>query len=148
MIVTDSLVTAAAAARLSGEPGRALVTLRGHHIVVDAPLMLDGPNEEINPVDLILASLSTCATFICEHMAREQQIRLDHVHTLVAADFDPRGMCGQPVDPKIRAMRLQVQVTGPTAAEAEVLAAGIQTRCPIFTTLASAVQIDVIVTSQ
>lgn len=144
----DTLVTAAATARLSNEPGRALVTLRGHHIVVDAPLMLDGPNEEINPVDLMLASLSTCATFICEHVAREQEIRLDHVHVAVAADFDPRGMCGHPVDPKIRAMRLQVQVTGPTPAEAQTLAAAIQARCPIFTTLAQAVQIAVAVTSQ
>lgn len=52
--MSTPLVTAAAFARLSGEPGRALATMRSHHQVVDAPLALDGPNEEGNPFDLLL----------------------------------------------------------------------------------------------
>jgi hypothetical protein len=54
--MSDTLVTVAATARLTNESGRSLVTLRGHHLVVDAPLILGGPNEEVNPMDLLLAS--------------------------------------------------------------------------------------------
>ncbi len=143
--MSASLVTAAAMARLSGDPGRALVTMRGHHLVVDAPLALDGPNEEINPLDLLLASLSTCATFMCDRVAREQNIILAQVRITVAADFNPRGMCGDPVDPSIQALRLQVRLAGPTVEQAKILAQAIQTRCPIFTTLARGMQIDVAV---
>ena len=142
-MMSNTLVTAAASARLSGEPGRALVTLRGHHVVVDSPLALDGPNEEINPLDLLLASLATCATFLCEYVAQERNIPLTHVKVSVAADFDPRGMCGAPVNPSIQALRMQAQLAGPTAAQADGIVEAMRTRCPIFTTLAKAVDIKV-----
>lgn len=58
--MSNALITAAATARLLGDPGRALVTMRGHHLVVDAPLPLGGPNEEINPLDLLLAAINLC----------------------------------------------------------------------------------------
>lgn len=140
--MSTSLVTAAAMARLSGDPGRALVTMRGHHLVVDAPLVLGGPNEEINPLDLLLASLASCATFLCYFVAREQNISLVHVRITVAADFNPRGMCGDPVDPSIHALRLQVQLAGISAEQGKVLEQAIRTRCPIFTTLSRGMVID------
>jgi uncharacterized OsmC-like protein len=139
----NTLVTVAATARLSGEAGRSLVTLRGHHLVVDAPLALGGPNEEVNPMDLLLASLATCATFICDYVAREENIPLTHVRVAVAGDLDPRGMCGDPVDPRIQAVRLQVELTGPLQAQADTLVQAIRSRCPIFTTLTQAVEIEV-----
>lgn len=116
--------------------------MRGHHQVVDAPLALDGPNEEVNPLDLLLAALSTCATFLCDRVAHEQQIILTHLRIAVAADFNPRGMCGDPVDPSIQALRLQLQLAGPTPAQAQLLADAIRTRCPIFTTLARGMKIE------
>jgi uncharacterized OsmC-like protein len=139
----DTLVTVAATARLSGEAGRALVTLRGHHLVVDAPLVLGGPNEEVNPMDLLLASLATCATFICDYVAREENIPLTHIRVAVAGDLDPRGMCGYPVDPRLQALRLQVELTGPTQTQADTLVQAMCSRCPIFTTLAQVVEIEV-----
>jgi uncharacterized OsmC-like protein len=136
-------VTAAATARLAGEVGRALVSLRGYHVVVDAPLALGGPNEEVNPLDLLLGALATCATFLCESVAREQAILLRDLRIAVAADFDPRGMCGAPVNPSIQAVRMHAHLTGPTDEQAAALAQAIRTRCPIFTTLAKAVDIAV-----
>src|SRR5690554_3941492 len=103
--MTNSLVTVAATARLTNEAGRSLVTLRGHHLVVDAPLVLGGPNEEVNPVDLLLGALATCAVFISDYVAREEEIPLKQVRIAVAGDLDPRGMCGFPVDPKMQALR-------------------------------------------
>jgi putative redox protein len=142
-MMSNTLVTATTTARLSGEAGRALVTMRGHHIVVDAPLALGGPNEEVNPVDLLLAALATCATFISEYVAREEQIPLTKIAVTVAGDLDPRGMCGFPVDPKIQALRMQARFTGPTDEQAATLVQAIRTRCPIFTTLAQSVELEV-----
>jgi uncharacterized OsmC-like protein len=140
--MANPLVTATTTARLSGEAGRALVTMRGHHLVVDAPLALGGPNEEVNSFDLLLAALATCATFIAEYVAREEHIALTKIAVTVAGDLDPRGMCGFPVDPKIQALRLQAKFTGPTEAQAATLMQAIRTRCPIFTTLVETVEIE------
>ncbi len=141
--MADSLVTVAATARLSGEAGRSLVTLRGHHLVVDAPLALGGPNEEVNPADLMVGALATCAVFISDYVAREENIPLKQVRVGVAGDLDPRGMCGFPVDPRLQALRLQAQFTGISEDQADLLIHAVQTRCPIFTTLAQAVNIEV-----
>jgi uncharacterized OsmC-like protein len=141
--MADSLVTVAATARLSGDPGRSLVTLRGHHLVVDAPLVLGGPNEEVNPVDLMVGALATCALFISDYVAREERIPLKHVKIAVASDLDPRGMCGYPVNPRLQALRLQAHYTGVTQEEADRLVEAIRSRCPIFTTLAQSVEIEV-----
>jgi uncharacterized OsmC-like protein len=140
---TNTLVTIAATARLSGEAGRSLVTLRGHHLVVDSPLALGGPNEEVNPVDLLVGSLATCALFISDYVAREQNIPLQQVRVAVAGDLDPRGMCGFPVDPRLQALRLQAHYTGVSEAQAEQLVEAVRSRCPIFTTLSQGVEIEV-----
>jgi uncharacterized OsmC-like protein len=141
--MADSLVTVAATARLSGEAGRSLLTLRGHHLVVDAPLVLGGPNEEVNSMDLMLGALATCAVFISDYVAREERIPLAQVRIAVAGDLDPRGMCGYPVDPRLRALRLQAQFTGVTQEQADLLVQAVRSRCPIFTTLAQSVEIEV-----
>ena len=143
--MSTPLVTAAARARRSGDPGRGLVTMRGHHLVVDAPLPLGGPNEEVNPLDLLLASLSSCALFLCDSVAREQMMALTQVHVAVAADFNPRGMCGDPVDPSIQALRLQLRLVGVTAEQGDYLAQAVRSRCPIFTTLARSISIELAV---
>src|SRR6266446_3059979 len=102
------LATASVTSRLSGLPGRAIVTARGHHFVIDSPLPLGGPNEEINPIDILLAALATCATFVCETVAREQGIPLKAIAVTTAGDFDPRGVCGEPVDPRLQALRVRL----------------------------------------
>jgi putative redox protein len=132
------LATASVTSRLSNLPGRALVTARGHHFVVDSPPPLGGPNEEINPIDLLLSALATCGTFVCEKAAQEMGLPLDRVTVTVAGDFDPRGVCGEPVDPRLQAVRIRLVLAGPTQMQAEALAAALQSRCPVYTTLARA----------
>ena len=58
-------------------------------MIVDSPLSLGGPDEEINPIDLLLGALATCGTFICETAAQEQNIPLHQISVAVAGDFDP-----------------------------------------------------------
>ena len=137
------LATSSVTSRLSGFPGRAIVTARGHHFVVDSPPPLGGPNEEINPIEVLLSALATCGTFVCETAASEMGIPLNRITVTVAGDFDPRGVCGGPVDPRIQAMRVHLVLAGPTQAQAETLSTAFQSRCPVYTTLSRATPITV-----
>ena len=83
--------TAKVTATLSNEPGRAIVSARGNHFVVDSPAALAGPNEEVNPVDVMLGSLGTCGIFVAEAAAPKLQIPLKGATAVVQGDFDPRG---------------------------------------------------------
>ncbi|MFN7641616.1 MAG: OsmC family protein [Burkholderiales bacterium] len=136
------LATSTSASRLSNEPGRALIATRGQHLVTDSPPPLGGPNEAPNPVELLLASLAACATFVCERAAREAGIPLAAIHVTAAGDFDPRGVCGEPFDPRFQSIRMRFDMTGPDATQASALLDAFRTRCPIYTTLARAVPVE------
>ncbi len=141
--MTNQLATASITSHLTAQPGRAIVTARGHHFVVDSPASLGGPNEEINPVDVLLSALATCGTFVCEAAADEMDIPLTGVAVTAAGDFDPRGLCGDPVNPRMQAFRVRLALAGPTQEQAEALAEAFRTRCPVFTTLTRAAPIDI-----
>jgi uncharacterized OsmC-like protein len=141
--MTDQLATGSVTSHLTNQPGRAIVTARGHHFVVDSPAPLGGPNEEINPVDVLLSALATCGTFVCETAAQEMGIPLDGVAVTAAGDFDPRGLCGQGVNPRMQAFRVRLALSGPTGAQAEALADAFRTRCPVFTTFTRAAPVEV-----
>jgi uncharacterized OsmC-like protein/predicted small metal-binding protein len=140
--MSTRLVTTSVTSHLSGQPGRAIVTARGHHFVVDSPPPLGGPNEEVNPIDVLLSALATCGTFVCETAALEMGIPLDTVTVTAAGDFDPRGVCGEPVDPRVQEFRVRLGLAGPTGEQAEALAEAFRTRCPVYTTLLRAAPIE------
>ena len=105
---TPTMATASIVSRLSNEPGRALLATRGQHLVCDSPPPLGGPNEAMNPVEALLGALAACGTFVCETVARELNIPLKSVTVTVAGDFDPRGVCGEPIDPRLQAIRVRL----------------------------------------
>jgi uncharacterized OsmC-like protein len=139
---TPALATATAGCRLSNEPGRALLTIRGQHLVTDSPPVLGGPNEAANPSELLVAALAACGTFVFERHAQEQGIVLHGVSVTAAGDFDPRGVCGEPIDPRFRAIRVRVALDGPDDAQKPAFLEAFRTRCPVFTTLARAVDVE------
>jgi uncharacterized OsmC-like protein len=141
--MTNQLATASVTSHLTNQSGRAIVTARGHHIVVDSPAALGGPNEEINPVDVLLSALATCGTFVCETAAQEMRIPLHSMAVTAAGDFDPRGLCGQGINPRMRAFRVRLALSGPTQAQAEAIAEAFRTRCPVFTTFTRAAPIEI-----
>ncbi len=142
----EGLNTAKVSAQLSNQPGRAIVSARGNHFVIDSVPPLDGPNQERNPLDLLLGSLGTCGTFIFERVAEEQGIPLTGLSMSVEADFDPSGVAGSGADPRIQAFRINVQADGADDEQAAAMLAGFESRCPLFTTLVRAAPIDVTVT--
>jgi uncharacterized OsmC-like protein len=80
---------------------------------------------------------------VYEAAALENDIPLYAVNATVEADFDPRGVAGAPVNPRIRAFRVTVNVDGPTLEEAEFLADEWRARCPIYTTFERAAPIEI-----
>lgn len=137
------LAIASVSCRLSNQPGRALLTARGQHIVSDSPPTLGGPNEAANPVELLLAALAGCAVFVCERAAQELGIPLASAAATVAGDFDPRGVCGEPVDPRFQGFRVRLALQGPDAAQCEQLLQAFKTRCPVYATLSRAAPVEV-----
>gem|GEM_PF-1541627 len=136
------LVTATASADLV-RPGRVLMSARSNHWVYDSVPPLDGPNEEVNPLDALIGALPACGVMVYEAVARENEIALDAVNATVEADFDPRGVAGANVDPRVRAFRVTMNVDGPTMEEAAMMAEQFTRRCPIYTTLIRSAPIEV-----
>jgi uncharacterized OsmC-like protein len=139
----SSLATARAVSQLTNQPGRAIVAARGNHFVVDSVPPLNGPNEERNPLDLLLGALTTCGTFIFEGMAQDQEIPLNHLIVTAEADFDPRGLTDTSINPRIQAFRVYIDVDGPTAEQTEMLIEAYRARCPVYTTLSRSALIEV-----
>jgi uncharacterized OsmC-like protein len=141
--MTTQLATGSATSRLTNQAGRTIVTTRGNHFVVDSPAPLGGPNEELNPIDLLMSALATCATFICETAAQEMDINLQDIKVTAAGDFDVRGLCNSAINPRVQRFRIRIQMSGPTQEQAEMLVKAFRTRCPVYTTFSRAAPIDV-----
>lgn len=136
------MATTSASSNLSNQPGRAIATARGHHLIVDSPPPLGGPNEELNPLDLLLAALGTCGAFVIETAAREKSIPLQSVALDVEGDFDPRGVKGvEDINPMITEFRVKVAIQGATDEQKTALIEQFKVRCPVYTTLSQATPI-------
>lgn len=138
------LVTAKVSAHLA-QPGRVLMSARGNHWVYDSVPPLNGPNEEVNPLDGMLAALIACGMYIYEAVALEQEIEIDNLSATAQGELDPRGGSGAAdVNPRVRAFHVTINVDGPTAEEAAIMAEAFGRRCPIYTTLALSAPIEVV----
>lgn len=141
--VAEGLATATVKMQMSNQPGRAIVSARGNHFVIDSVPPLDGPNEERNPLDLMLGALGTCGSFVYEAAAKEMGIPLSSIVTHVEGDLDPRGVKGFPINPRLRAFRVNMELMGVDQSQVDKLLEEFQTRCPIFTTFVRSAPIDV-----
>jgi uncharacterized OsmC-like protein len=140
--------TAKVTATLSNEPGRAIVSARGNHFVIDSPAALAGPNEEVNPVDAMLGALGACGIFVAEAAAPKLEIPLKGATAVVQGDFDPRGIRGEAFDPRMQAFRVHLTLPGASAEQEAKLVKEFQARCPIYTTLVRAAPIEVTASDQ
>jgi uncharacterized OsmC-like protein len=70
-------------------------------------------------------------------------IPLTAVAVTAAGDFDPRGVCGEAVDPRFQSFKLKLALEGPDAAQRELLLQAFKTRCPVYATLARAAPVAI-----
>jgi len=137
------MATVSVTSSLSNQMGRAIVATRQHHFIIDSPPPLGGPNEELNPLDILLAALATCGTFVIETAAREMNIPLKSLNVNAEGDFDPRGVKGEPgVDPRITEFRVKVDLDGTTTDQTNALIEQFKARCPVYTTLSRSAPIN------
>lgn len=141
------LATLSIKSTLSNQAGRAIISTRGHHVVIDSPPLLGGPNEELNPIDIFLAALATCGTFVIETAAKEMKIPLQSVSLIAEGDFDPCGVQGvEGVDPRIQKFRVKVSIEGTSPEQANALVEEFKKRCPVYSTLSRAAPIEFVFT--
>lgn len=111
------------------------VDIRKHRITVDEPKALGGTDEGPNPVELVLAALTTCQAITYRVWAMKLGIALDSVHVEADGDIDLRGFFGvdDSVRPGYSAVRLRVKLDGPESAERYAeLADAVDGHCPVL----------------
>lgn len=141
-VEAQKLATLKVNATLTADKGRSLVNARNHHFIIDSPPPLGGPNEAINPIEILLSALGSCGVLVTEKVAEEMSINLSEVTAIVEGDLDPRGVKGEKVNPRIQMFRVKLSLNGPTQEEAEKIVEAIKTRCPVYTTLERAAPIE------
>jgi uncharacterized OsmC-like protein len=125
-------------AELTGAFGRAIVSSRTHRFVVDSPPLFNGPNEALNPVEMLLGALATCGIFVCEAVAKEEGIVLQGGSAIVAGE-----MSSEPATMGLKSAHVTLDLQGVTQEQGQVLAEAFRTRCPIYATIAKAAPIEI-----
>jgi uncharacterized OsmC-like protein len=111
------------------------VDIRKHRITVDEPKALGGTDEGPNPVELVLAALTTCQAITYRVWAMKLGIALDSVHVEADGDIDLRGFFGvdDSVRPGYSEVRLRVRLDGPESPERYAeLAEAVDGHCPVL----------------
>ena len=111
------------------------VDIRKHRITVDEPKGFGGTDEGPNPVELVLAALTTCQAITYRLWAIKLGIELASVSVEADGDIDLRGLLG--IDDSIRsgysAVRLRVKLDGPESPERyRELADVVDGHCPVL----------------
>ena len=142
LLIGQELATISVKAELAGEHGRSLVNVRNHHLIVDSPPPLGGPNEEINPIEILLSALGSCAVLVSQQGAKEMGMSLEAAEVEVSGILDPRGVKGEEVNPRIQKFMVKLALTGVSTQQVEQLSDAIKRRCPVFTTLERSAPIE------
>ncbi|MCS7173526.1 MAG: hypothetical protein N0A24_09120 [Armatimonadetes bacterium] len=116
-----------AAARSSGIFGRVVCSARNHHLVVDGPVQNGCPGEEITPAELFLAGVATCAVELVEVLAREFGFPAPRVQAHITGTVDRSAPVRQDLT-VFNAVRLDLVLSGVSAAQAETLVEAFQRR--------------------
>ena len=120
------------------------VEMRSHRITVDEPKAFGGGDAGASPVELLLASLSTCQAITYRVWASKLAIALDSVAVVAEGDIDLRGFLGvgDGVPAGYQAVRLAVRLDGPETPERyRELADAVDAHCPVLDFTGTAVPV-------
>ena len=120
--------------------GGANVTTGDLSFVMDSVPPLDGPNEELNPLDMMLGGLAACSSFVYHSQAPSADVSV-----AVEGDFDPSGVRNlEGPNPRIQNLRILMQVSAYDEAQAEQVEEQIKEQCYLYKLLSGTVDIDIL----
>ena len=126
----------------SGTLGRAICNSRNHHFIAD-----EFGGDEVTAGEYFLTGLTACAVNLLERVAQELDIPLRGLD--VRADGTYARNDGSESRTLFHAVQMEFQFVGISDAEADLLVATYQKRCPLYGTVAAAtpaMNITIIVT--
>ncbi|UCC53181.1 MAG: OsmC family protein [Anaerolineaceae bacterium] len=131
----DPAVVAAELFRFGG----ANVTANGTTFVMDSVPPLDGPNEELNPLDMMLGGLAACSAFTYGQAAPEAGVAIT-----IEGDFDPSGVrVLDGPNPRIQNIRVLLQADQYDEQVAKQVEAEIKDQCHLYQMLEGTVHMSV-----
>ena len=109
-------------------------------IIVDEPVNLGGTDEGPNPVELVLAGLSSCASVMIAFIAKEQNFSYSGVSFKNEGTLDLRGLQGvEGVSPHFQSVQFDVVFnTEESDDRIQALKVEVERRCPVLNLLADA----------
>jgi uncharacterized OsmC-like protein len=111
-----------------------VVAVGGFSILVDEPESAGGTGAAPQPTDLLLASVASCFTLALVHSAAKRAIRLTSVRVEAVGSY---------AGPRFDAVRINVDVGGPTPGELADLIAAAERVCYVSNTLRAGADITV-----
>ncbi|KXH84035.1 OsmC family protein [Sporosarcina sp. HYO08] len=108
--------------------------------IVDEPKSLGGKDEGPNPLEFVLAGLSSCASVMIALIAKEQKFSYEAVEFKNAGELDVRGLRGvEGVSPHFQSVNLDVFIkTEESDERLEQLKEAVEKRCPVINLLIDA----------
>lgn len=109
-------------------------------IIVDEPKTLGGTDEGPNPVELVLASLSSCASIMIAFISKELKFTYTDIEFKNEGTLDLRGLQGvEGVSPHFQSVEFNVVIhTEESEERIEALKNEVERRCPVLNLLADA----------
>lgn len=108
--------------------------------LIDEPTNLGGKNEGPNPVELILAGLSSCTSVMISIIAKEQDFSYEAAEFKNAGEIDLRGLMGvEGVSSHFQSVNFDVIIkTDETEERILQLKESVEKRCPVMSLLVDA----------
>lgn len=124
--------------------GRVLLSARNNHYIVDGPVQNGCPGEATTPAEHFLTAVAACGVELVQVIARDENVPIGKI-TLAVDGVVDRGNQKRDDRTVFNSIALAFTIAGTDKAIAAKLVEGFKRRCPIYGTMATAVE-DVRVT--
>jgi len=122
------------------------VSVRGFNFIVDEPENAGGENLGPTPVEYLLGALAGCMGVVCNKVAKEMNITLNHVSFEIEGDLDTDKFMGKDMEKRSGYTEIRVKINADlncdTQAKFQWLKA-VKERCPVSDNLSNITPIKV-----
>jgi uncharacterized OsmC-like protein len=130
--MTDDTIVNSVLSQNTHVYGRTLNSARMHHFIIDGTR---DPKEELTPVEVFLSGVSACCVQWVEQFAREDGVEMPRIEAGITATRT----AAEPT--RFQFIDLDVKATGPSRAQLEDFVERFKQRCPLYRTVATAVEV-------